>query len=338
MLPNLSRLSLVTNTMTGLFEHVARSGGGKKGCITHSEDLTVKLNENSDYNCAIDGYLMFKTLEGAADEGVADPRNYSGKEIAVQVEGATVALQPLMKRSNSWKDRKSTFKLLHSDWIDKTFPILCSRGPGLGTVSWENYGDDLAKVTEWYFLDKDNQHGHLFLQLLDTPEYKQKMHMPAYGAFEGRYLYVALVCAGGDTVGYGKYLMKVAEAACHALGCKGIALASLSNAAGFYYSLGFQFVSRVGGQPLDVSAWEEVVELNDGRLKTMLRTGLRVDREDPSPPSSTAKRGRYTLEVEEEEEEEEEAGANQLSLFGRIIKAARTWTPLSLFSSTDKIP
>ena len=336
MLPNLSGLSLATNAKTELFEHVAQRGGGKKGCITHSEDYSKEKNNDSGYNCAIDGYLMYRPVEGAAA-----PSNYSGKEIAVQVEGAEVALQPLLKRKSAAADRKSDFERLHVEWIRNTFPLVCERGAGLKPVLWDDYGEELAKITEWYFLDEAQKRGHLFLQLFDTPEYKGKMHMPGEGVFAGRYLYVALVCAvGGD--GYGKYLMKVAEAACRALGCEGIALASLSNSAGFYYSLGFKFVSKEGGQPLDVSAWTELVQQLDGSIKTRLTPKYKADPYDP-PRRRIAKRERDAAAEapaeaapQEAAPQEAEQEAEERSVFARVTKAARSWydraTALSFFS------
>jgi len=325
MLPNLSLLNFSTDAKTKLFEHVAQRGGGKNACTTHSEDYSKKNNNKADFNCAIDGYLMFRSIEGAAA-----PSNYSGKEITVQVEGVPVALQPLLSRARAAADRKSDFERRHVDWIRNTFPLVCERGAGLEAVTWDDYGKELAKITEWYLLDEAQKRGHLFLQLFDTLPHKQKMHMPADGVFSGRYMYVALVCAVGG-VGYGKYLMKVAEAACRVLGCEGIALASLSNSAGFYYSLGFKFVSKVGGQELDVSAWTELVEQPDGSVKTRLlpervsnaddppRTRTRVDPSASATPHvRAAKRERDPGEQPDGDEEEER-------WFVRALKAARSW-------------
>ena len=98
------------------------------------------------------------------------------------------------------------------------------------------------------------------------------------------------MCAAGG-VGYGKQLMNVAEAASRILGCDGVALASLSNSAGFYYSLGYRFVSKQDGTPSDVSAWTEQVKLADGRLKTMLRPERDVDTDGRSR-MAVPKRGR----------------------------------------------
>lgn len=325
MLPNLSLLNFSTDAKTKLFDHVAQRGGGKNECTTHSEDYTNDENNKADYNCAIDGYLMFRSIEGAAA-----PSDYSGKEIAVQVEGAPVTLRPLLKRTGAAADRKSEFARRHVEWIRDTFPLVCERGIGLEPVTWDDYGKELAKITEWYIIDEAKKRGHLFLQLFDKLGYKQRMHMPADGVFAGRYLYVALVCAAGGA-GYGKYLMKVAEAACRVLGCEGIALASLSNSAGFYYSLGFKFVSKVGGQELNVSAWTELVEQPDGSVKTRLLPERASNEDDPpltrtrgdpsaraTPPVRAAKRERDAGEQPKGDEEEER-------WFVRALKAARSW-------------
>ena len=108
------------------------------------------------------------------------------------------------------------------------------------------------------------------------------MHMPTGGIFSGRYLYIALVCSAGMQ-GYIKHLMGYAEAACRALGCEGIALASLSNSAGVYYSLGYRFASKWDGTLLDVTAWTEVL-IKDGEKRVMLKPDLST----PSPLGSRA--------------------------------------------------
>lgn len=314
-LPNLARLSLETDAQ--LFEHVATRGGGKKGCNKHTEPIVTADDENASINCAVDGYLMFKAVAGAAV-----PADYSGKLINLLVDGQAVQLQPLLKRTRAAADRASEFERRHVNWISKTFPMVCARGSGLEPVTWDSYGAELAKITEWYFLDEAGGRGHIFLQLFDTDAYKVKMHMPTGGIFANRYLYVALVCAAGGA-GYGKFLMNLAEAACQKLGCDGIALASLSNSAGFYYSLGYKFVSKWDGVLLDVSAWTEVVTLPDGRTKTMLRPELDVN-PFGQPRDKTLKRVR-------ENEEEEERGRL------RALFAAATERAKSLYSQLPSL-
>ena len=271
-LPNLSHLSIEAK----LFEHVALRGGGKQKCRAHKEPILTNDDADPTSNCAVDGYLMFKPVLPGATES---PTVRSGTFIDVVVDGQNVQLQPLLKRTNSKADRKLEFEFRHQQWIRDTFPLVCDRGSRLPPVTWEGYGNELAGITEWYFLDEDGQRGHLFVQLLDTPQYKLKQQMPTGGVFNGRYLYIALVCAAGAS-GYGKFLMKVGEAVSRRLGCDGIALASLSNSAGFYYSLGYRFVSKLDGVMVDVDAWTEQVSLPDGRVKTMLRPEREVDSDD----------------------------------------------------------
>ena len=284
-LPNLSQLPVDAT----LFQHVALHGGGKQACRAHKEPIITKDDADPRSNCAVDGYIMFKSVPGA----VESPASYSGTFIDLVVDGQSVQLKPLLKRTRSSADRKSDFEFRHFQWIRDTFPLVCARGSGLPPVTWEGYGKELAKITEWYYLDEIGKRGHLFLQLFDTPLYKLKNHMPTGGVFNGRYLYIALVCAGSAAggAGYGKHLMKVAEAASRMLGCDGVALASLSNSAGFYYNLGYRFVSKQDGTPLDVSDWTEQVKLADGRLKTMLRPERDVHT-DRGSSSTAPKRGR----------------------------------------------
>ena len=98
MLPNLSGLSLATDAK--LFDHVATRGAGKKGCVKHVEPITTEDDEDADVNCAVDGYLMFKAVEGAAE-----PANYSGKYVDLVVDGSPVQLTPLLKRTRAAADR-----------------------------------------------------------------------------------------------------------------------------------------------------------------------------------------------------------------------------------------
>ena len=63
--------------------------------------------------------------------------------------------------------------------------------------------------------------------------------------------------------------MNIAYAASKALGCSGIALATMTNSAGFYYSQGFRFMDKVDGRPIDVGQYTEQ-RMANGRLKTIL--------------------------------------------------------------------
>jgi hypothetical protein len=317
-LPNLSGLSLATDAK--LFEYVATRGGGKKSCVRHIEPVETKEDENANVNCAIDGYLMYKAVPGK--EG-GNPQ-YSGKYLEVVVDGAVMTLSPLLKRGRAAADRTAEFLRLEFEWIRDTFPLVCARGqPGsdLGTITWDDYGEELGKVTEWYFLDPQKR-GHIFIQLLDTSQYKIKNQMPLGGVFAGRYLYIALVCAQG-TRGYGSELLKLAEAVSRKLDCDGISLASLSNSAGFYYSRGYKFVGKQDGEPLDVTAWVEIAP--DG--KEMLRPEKDVNPYGQPTRMQRDKRGRDADQKTQEALEQErgqlrnmfdEAVARARSLYSRL--------------------
>ena len=260
---------------------------------------------------------MFKSVDGAEE-----PTIYSGKVVPVEVDGRPEELKPLLNRTRAARDRKEEFERLHFEWIRDYFPLRCNRGEELGSVTWGEYGAELAKITEWYFLDEVEKRGHLFLQLFEDDARKDVMHMPNGGVFGGRYLYVALVCSAGSP-GYIKFLMKMAEAACRKLGCKGIALASLSNSAGVYYSLGYRFVNKQDGLPLDVSAWTELVEQDDGSKKTILRPELLLDVELFAQPRTVKKRDRGELEQLNEERSKvrelyEDAVKRARSLYNRL--------------------
>jgi hypothetical protein len=265
---------------------------------------------------------MFKSVPGAATLDKYPYGKVINLAIEEEVEGVMVRkamqLQPLLKRSSSWSARKEHFEILHADWIENTFPLVCDRGEGLQPVTWEGYGEELATITEWYFLDEEGKKGHLFVQLLNTPARKIQFHMPLAGEFSGPYLYVALVCAGGGK-GYGKTLMKLAEAASRALGCTGIALASLSNSAGFYYSQGFTFVSKWDGQKVDVSPWTRQVA-----GKTFLDPEMDVDptggqRMDVDQGQKESKRG-HEGEPDDKASERERV----LSMYEAAVERARS--------------
>ena len=310
-LPNLLGLSLATDA--SLFEHLSERGGGKRGCIKHVEPIITDDDENADVNCAVDGYIMFKGIDGAAP-----PQDYSGKFVDMTVDGSPVRMIPLLKRTQAAAVRKLEFERRHADWIRNTFPIVCDRGAGLSPVTWEGYGEELAKLTEWYFLDEEQKRGHLFLQLFDTTRHKIRHKMPIGGAFSGRYLYIALVCASGGR-GYGKVLMKYAEEACRVLGCEGIALASLSNSAGFYYSLGFRFNSKWDGAPIDVTAWTTVELRDDGTTKVVLNDHLDVD-----PFGAGQSGGNSSIKREREDDATERERSRLRSLFDETIERARS--------------
>lgn len=304
VLPDLSGLHVATPTKATVFEHLIENQVAKdKSCTKHRAALPDPDKDAAAYdqavsgNCALDGYLMYKAVPSTTLQ-VPPADLYLGRPMVVALDDGTQATFSSMgKRAVSVQTRRNKFWTGEgSNWVEKVFAKVCARGKDvqgndLGSVEWSEYKDDLVKATDWYFLDPEER-GHLFLQLLDTPTFKEEMDMPTRGAFSGRYLYVALVCSTPHTIG--SNLMAMAEAACRTLGCTGIALATLSNSAEFYLSKGFQFMSQDGGRPIDVSPWLYTTEVG-GKTRTKLDLSKDV-------PPATRKRWRPTDDEEPPDE------------------------------------
>ena len=276
-LPNLSRLHLETApTGATAFEHLIQNNVAKnKDCLKHASNPPSNPNpsvHDNSVNCAIDGYYMFKALPPAPGAPPPPADSYLKRVLPVTLgTGERVILSSMGSRAVAVRTRLWNFWTDNGDWVENVFEPVCDRrrdanGEELGTIEWRQYNEELVSTTDWYYLDPNKQ-GHIFLQLLDTPTFKDKMGMPTRGAFEGRYLYIALVCSLPKTIG--SYLMEIAEAACRALGCDGIALASLSNSAPFYLHKGFQFMDRTTGRPIDVTPWLKTVTVN-GRSQIVI--------------------------------------------------------------------
>lgn len=276
-LPNFSRLSVQAT----LFEHLAKKGVGKDRCNRHKEPIVT--DDDIVENCAIEGYLMYKEV----DDSEVSPKSYDGKFINVNVGGSEFQLLPNKKRSNPWSDKLEQFELLHKDWINRVFPMVCYRGEGLLSVQWTSYSKELMKLTEWYYLDPQER-GHLFVARVDTASRMNLFHLPDVGKFTGDVLYISLVCSVTGS-GFGKQMMALATEVAHKTGCGGIVLSSLSNSAGFYYSLGYQFISKWDGMIIDVKPWWELRPGKDGAPKLFLNSELDYQ---PSSGPSKPKRGR----------------------------------------------
>ena len=321
MIPNLSCLRVADATEATLFQEVSRLGGGKSKCKKFTEPLVTKEDEDPEVNCAVDGFLMAKPVQTAltAEEGAAIKR--FGKVIRLTMEdGEDFDLKPLLTRFRSGTDRRQQFEIEHYAWIKTTFPLVCARGKN-DAITWKSYGAELAKLTEWYFLDQDEKRGHLFLQLFDTPQRKLKYHMPVAGAFAGRYLYVALVCAAGSK-GFGKRLMAVAEKAAQALGCTQLVLASLSNSVGPYFSQGFQFFSSLDGMEIDVQKYVKREIQADGTYKVRLLTELDIEEAVEQTRGTDSKRMREEAVASEDEPRQPRPNEEDGTLY-RIIKSLK---------------
>tara|TARA_B100000787_G_scaffold165550_1_gene149612 strand:+ start:675 stop:1829 length:1155 start_codon:yes stop_codon:yes gene_type:complete len=265
------------------------------------------LDDERDYqkyevDCGVDGYFMYRDVDDAADvstlvyDYLAKPLQVDIKKKGVVEEVVTLQTLnrtiPRVPEGTYDKARKADFEATNPNWVKDHFDKACDRGGGLGTISWDGYGRELAGATDWYYLHdvqgrdaegkEERKTGHLFLQLFDSENMKRGKHMPTAGRLAGRYMYIGLVCTQGGSV-LAKHLMEIAYAASRALGCTGILLATMTNSAGFYYSQGFQFIDKVTGQEIDADRYI-VEEEKNGELKTMLKTNYDPDNPNPDNP------------------------------------------------------
>ena len=277
MLPNLSKLSIGTT----LFDFLISKGAAKEpGCTRHKEPVENKEDEVE--NCAIEGYLMYLPLARRRSTPASVPRN-ADLYVNVAFASGTTSTVTLKWTAKKAINRFGAFERREKKWVENTFERVCER-PNNATIHWDEYGETLMLMTEYYYLDPDER-GHLFICTYMDEESKQKAHMPFKRYAKGPYLFVALVCAES---GFGKDLMNIAKEAAYALGCSGIALASLSNSAGFYYSLGYRFVSRSDGGLIDARRFTKQ-ETIEGVTKTMLLT----EEADAVKSQSASKKRKY---------------------------------------------
>tara|TARA_X000000368_G_scaffold327569_1_gene264643 strand:+ start:197 stop:1309 length:1113 start_codon:yes stop_codon:yes gene_type:complete len=256
----------------------------------YDDDLAGQFEQS--VNCAIDGYMMYKPVPGAVDVSTLAP-DYLEKPLQLTLsDGTPLTLptlnDPIKRIPGNENDaaRAREFEKANPTWVSDVFTDACKPSPkGKSIIRWSGYGVELSGATDWYYLHDESgvnsngqperKTGHLFLQLFDSQEMKVGKHMPTAGKFSGRYLYIGLVCG----LGLGKKFMEIAYAASKALGCDGIALATMVNSAGFYYSSqGFQFMDKVTGNAIDVSQYTEQRMVND-RPKAIL-----LENYDPDDP------------------------------------------------------
>ena len=260
MLPNLSKLSIGTPLFDFL---ISKEVAKESDCTRHKEP--VETEEDEVENCAIEGYLMYLPLAPRESTPAPVPGN-AELNVEVAFASGTTSTVTLKRTAKSAKYRFGNFEKKEEEWVQNTFERVCQR-PNNATIHWDEYGETLMRMTEYYYLDPEER-GHLFLSTFMDKESKQEAHMPFIGNAQDPYLFVALVCA---LPGFGKDLMSIAKEAAYALGCSGIALASLSNSAGFYYSLGYRFLSRSDGGLIDASQFTKQ-ETIGGVTKTILLT------------------------------------------------------------------
>ena len=144
MLPNLSRLSISNN----LFEKLVEEGVAKnKECKTAEK-------------CDVDGFLMYKPIEGSSGESEV----LSGTDVTLE---SGITFTSLPSELESVEDKFEHFRKKHKDWVKTVFYRLCKRGGDLGSIRWRAYGLELMSFTDWYFLDEE-QRGQIFVSLVNN--------------------------------------------------------------------------------------------------------------------------------------------------------------------------
>lgn len=227
-----------------------------------------------DSNCANGGYFMYKQVKGAE----TDPDNYLGATITLPGDSPDqpISLVPL-DRDDTPENKAALFEKNHAKWIKDTWNTACQE-----QVFWKirgkyEYALELMKYSDWYYIDDDQKRGHIFVTLVDD-DIKDMYNLPNSGAFQGNYLFIQLVCATRQAKGFGTKMLGYAEALSKMLGCTGIAMASLSSAAGVYYNTGYRFVTS-DGLKINTDAWTTEV-VKDGNVKIILLPYKKVDTTD----------------------------------------------------------
>lgn len=281
-------------SLPNLFESLIPKQVAKQpDCTKHADaddvdDLTV--------NCAIDGYLMYKRVDGSKWRPLGNPMvdfTPFGKPIEVVIQDRNSKEQRPMRfesvgsKSASWQQKKGQFEIQTNNW-KKEFERLCTRGKGLGTISYDGFGEALFKNTDWYCIDDEQKKGQIFVWAVDNVQRRKMLHVTCQGVFQTNFLFLTLVCA---EQGHGAAFLDAAEAVCARLGYDGILLSALSNAAGAYFSRGYRFVSRTEGKQVAVDSY---VKWNKETNKLMLSTTML-----PVAPVQSDKRPREDRASEE---------------------------------------
>lgn len=281
-LPNLSNLCNVEKT---LFPHLITKGNSKQpGCTFHKEP--IKADEDNDYrtNCALEGYLMYKKLDPSDYDEPKVPIQYSKNfTIKETFEGEDIDMEFISfgGKGTAWNVKDEKFREREKDWIDNTFEKVCKRPGELGTIVYENYAQGLMTKSDWYYLDKKNKYGHIFISIVDSTQRRRNLHIPDEGVFKNeKFLYISLVCGIKD---FGKTMVDgAAKKIAASLGLDGILLSALSNSAGAYFRWGYQFVSRLDGQYIDVSPFVRIATNKKGEQKPFLFSDIDYVEDQPA--------------------------------------------------------
>jgi hypothetical protein len=219
---------------------------------------------------------MYKKLDQSDYDKPKVPIEYSKNfTINETFEGEDIDMEFISfgGKGTAWVVKDDQFKSQEKDWVENTFEKICKRPGELGTIVYENYAQTLMTKSDWYYLDKKNKNGHIFISIVDSTQRKKNLHIPDAGEFENKkFLYISLVCGIN---GFGKIMVDgAAKKIAASLGLDGILLAALSNSAGPYYSWGYRFISRLNGLYIDVSPYLRIRTNAKGEQKQFLDSDI----------------------------------------------------------------
>lgn len=273
-LPNLSNLC---NVETTLFPYlITRNNAKQPGCTNHIEPQETERDDDYRINCALEGYLMYRKLDPSEySEPIVSTSEQYGSNFSIQdsYRGTEITFEFISfgSKSTAWLVKDETFKTDEQDWVENTFEKVCFRSEELGTINYESYKQTLMTKSDWYYLDKENKNGHMFISIVDSNQRMSQLHIPNKGVFmDKKFLYIALVCGIN---GFGKTMVKgVANKIAARFGLDGILLAALSNSSGPYFNWGYKFVSRLDGEYIDVKPFVQTRTNSKGEEQQFLNT------------------------------------------------------------------
>ena len=328
--PDLSRLSLNRGADVGqrLMEFLVAEEVAKNSQCSH--DDPKMQNENSNENCGVDGYLMFREVTADTETDGKVPPFYKPFDVKVDVVGSA-GDPPLTKAERmqpiygvTVKEKQEYMDNTQKQWMLHTFNKLCH-----GKILWERYAEELVDLSDWFLFATSATgkcKGQLFVGLANTPERKQKLGLPHQaGIWLAPCLYISLICAAC----YGTYMMEVAKKVAAKLQCKYIVLASLDTSASFYYALGYRFVRRDGEAVPEAAVESWSIKDEKGRTKFDLEhnpapvAGGDGADDTPEPPgvdergttTGTEKRGREEDDITDNDRAAKQQNSGLLSLF-----------------------
>ena len=202
-------------------------------CAYHAFPST---NDEPAGNCAIDGYMMKKTI---------DPRTETPLEMLPEGTTSTTTDDTVrffkqfhFPRQNSRRENRR----IETDEKRKRLRSLninekCVMTAGV-SIEWSTFGDELVHETE-FLIENASKSAFVCLRVVSRKPEK-KTHMPWKN---DPYLYVVLVCSAKGS-GMGQWLMDSIEGMARHLSLETIVLSAMPNVLSFYRKFGYTFIEH----------------------------------------------------------------------------------------------